>query len=53
MDIINLYINIFYSISCLANTQQQQIIAKWKKIISAIISLNIAENCINVREVFE
>jgi len=33
MDIINLYINIFYSISCLANTQQQQqIIAKWKKL---------------------
>jgi len=34
MDIINLYINIFYSIPCLANTQQQQqqIIAKWKKL---------------------
>lgn len=47
MGIINLYINMTYSISRLANTQQH-IIAKYKSIVE-IVSLNIAENCIYVR----
>lgn len=51
MGIINLYINMVYLYHVWLTHNNNNKLLPSEKIVSAIISVNIADNCINVREV--